>query len=96
MAAAVAWFEKTEITGQAFKSHGSEGRELVVAPGGGPIWARYYEIGTDKPIFGDRDRSIHDTVAEISKERRNGYAWFKDTPKRVLEHYARWHKTLPP
>lgn len=96
VAAAVAWFEKTKITGQAFKSTGSDGRQLLAAPASGPIWARYYEIGTDKPIFGDRDRSIHDTVAEISKERRNGYAWFKDTPKRVLEHYPRWHETHAP
>jgi len=29
-------------------------------------------------------------VDEISYERRKGYSWFKDTPKRVLEHYVRW------
>ena len=91
--AAVAWFEKTKLNGVAFKSTGSDGRELVAAPGTGPIWARYIEIGSDRPLFGDRDKTIHDNVAEISKERRNGYAWFKDTPKRVLEHYPHWLKT---
>jgi PelA/Pel-15E family pectate lyase len=91
--AAVAWFEKTKLNDVVFKSTGSDGRELIPTPGSGPLWARYIEIGSDRPLFGDRDKTIHDNVAEISKERRNGYAWFKDTPKRVLEHYPRWLKT---
>jgi PelA/Pel-15E family pectate lyase len=88
--AAAAWFERTKIMDQAFKSTGEDGRLLIPAPGNGPIWPRYSELGSDRPIFGDRDKSIHDDVKEISKERRNGYAWFVDTPKRVLEHFPRW------
>ncbi|HEV2696266.1 MAG TPA: pectate lyase [Verrucomicrobiae bacterium] len=93
--AAAAWFKKTAIEGKAFRVVGTESRKLVDAPGNGPIWARYYEVGTDKPIYGDRDKSIHDDVNEISRERRKGYAWFKDTPKRVLEHYTKWAKQHP-
>ena len=93
--AAAAWFEKTRIEGKAFKSAGSEGRKLLDAPGSGPLWARYYEIGTDKPLFGDRDQTIHDDVNELSRERRKGYGWFKDTAKRVLEHYVKWAKLHP-
>ena len=90
--AAAAWFEKTKIYGLAYKFDYDDGRRLVPAPGNGPIWARYYEIGTDRPIFGDRDKSIHDNVNEISEERRNGYSWYNDTPKRMLERYADWKK----
>jgi PelA/Pel-15E family pectate lyase len=93
--AACAWFEKTKIEGKEFKSDGKDGRTLHDAPGGKPLWSRYYEIGTDKPIFGDRDKSIHDDVNEISRERRKGYGWFRDTPKRVLEHYTKWAKLHP-
>ncbi len=93
--AAVAWFDKTKIEGKAFQVVGKESRKLVAAPGSGPIWSRYYEVGTDKPIFGDRDKSIHDDVNEISRERRKGYGWFKDTAKRVLQHYAKWAKQHP-
>jgi PelA/Pel-15E family pectate lyase len=93
--AAAAWFEKTKIEGKTFTSTGSEGRKLLDAPGGGPIWARYYQIETDEPIFGDRDKTIHDDVNEISKERRAGYAWFTDSGKRVLEQYAKWAKEHP-
>jgi PelA/Pel-15E family pectate lyase len=91
--AAAAWFEKTKLKDVAFKATGTDGRLLVPAPGSGPIWARYYEIGTDHPIFGDRDKTVHDDVSEISKERRNGYAWFGNNPQRVLQHYAGWSKT---
>jgi PelA/Pel-15E family pectate lyase len=89
---AAAWFEKTKITDMAYTSGEADGRRLVPAPGNGPLWARYYEIGTDRPVFGDRDKSIHDNVNEISEERRNGYSWYNDTPKRMLERYADWKK----
>ena len=93
--AAAAWFEKTKLMNVAFKSTGSTGRDLISAPGNGPIWARYYQIGDDKPIFGDRDKSIHDTVDEISKERRNGYSWFGNGAKRALQHYVKWSRAYP-
>jgi hypothetical protein len=38
-------------------------------------WARYYELETNKPIYGDRDGKIHYTLSEISAERQRGYAW---------------------
>jgi PelA/Pel-15E family pectate lyase len=88
--AAAAWFDKTKIMDQSFTRTGTEGRRLVALPGAGPIWARYYELGTDRPIFGDRDKTIHDDVNELSLERRNGYGWYRNAPKRVLEHYQRW------
>jgi PelA/Pel-15E family pectate lyase len=47
-------------------------RKNEIAPG---RWARLYELGTNKPIYGDRDKKIHYTLAEISEERRHGYGW---------------------
>jgi len=55
---------------------GDEGRTLRDEAGAKPIWSRYYDIADGRPIFGDRDRSIHDDVNEVSVERRNGYSWF--------------------
>jgi PelA/Pel-15E family pectate lyase len=69
---------------------------LIEQPGAGPIWPRYSQIGTDRPLFGDRDKSIHDNVEDISRERRNGYAWFNNAAKRVLEEYDHWQKSGPP
>lgn len=94
--AAAAWFEKTALNGFIFKpTPDGTGRHLLRSPTAGPLWPRYSEIGTDRPLFGDRDKTIHDNVEEISKERRNGYAWFGDNPKRALAHYATWAKTHP-
>ena len=58
-----------------------------------PIWARYYEIGTNKPFFSDRDGVKKYTIAEIGYERRNGYAWYGDWPQQLLEtDYPAWMK----
>ncbi len=88
---AAAWFKKTAIYGQAWKRT-PEGRDIVPDPGAGPLWARYYQIGTDRPIFADRDKTIHDQVAELSKERRNGYAWYSSSSQKALDRYEVWSK----
>ena len=91
MDAAAAWFKKTAIYDMAFRSSTNGGRVLESAPGAGPIWPRYAEIGTDRPIFVDRDKTIHDNLAEISVERQRGYAWYNGAPKAALDRYVTWH-----
>jgi PelA/Pel-15E family pectate lyase len=39
------------------------------------LWARMYEIGTNKPIYGDRDGKIKYRVEDLSPERQTGYSW---------------------
>ncbi|WP_229418077.1 pectate lyase [Massilia sp. Root351] len=88
---AAAWLRRAALRDVAWT--GKEpgvGRKLVAKPGAGPLWSRFYDLATMKPIFGDRDRSIHDDVNAISLERRNGYAWFSNGPAKVLEAYERW------
>jgi PelA/Pel-15E family pectate lyase len=89
--AVAAWFEKTKIYGYSYRRT-EDGRRLVAQPGAGPIWPRYTRIGDDKPIFGDRDKSIHDDVNELSLERRNGYGWYGEEPREALQRYAEWKK----
>ncbi|HKN21615.1 MAG TPA: pectate lyase [Terracidiphilus sp.] len=100
--AACAWFAKVEIFGFRFGSgnfmadrSSPGGRKLVAVEGTGPIWARYYQIGTDKPIFGDRDKTIHDDVNELSLERRNGYSWYNTEGVAVLNEYKTWAQGHP-
>jgi PelA/Pel-15E family pectate lyase len=93
--AAADWFKKTKLNDVAFRNVGEEGRLLVPSPGAEPLWSRYYDISTDKPIFGDRDKTIHDNVAEISKERRRGYSWFGDAPTSALKQYEKWAAAHP-
>lgn len=85
----IAWLKAHAIHGVAFEK-GSDGRKLIDKPGAGPIWSRYYDIKTGKPIFGDRDRSIHTDVNELSLERRNGYSWYNAGPAKALATYDKW------
>ena len=39
-------------------------------------WARFYEIGTNRPIFVGRDGIIRYDISEIDLERQLGYAWY--------------------
>jgi hypothetical protein len=92
--AAAAWFEAHKIMGFVYSGGRNTpgGRALHATPGAGPIWARYYSLTTGKPIFGDRDKTIHDDVAELSLERRNGYGWYGAEPAKALREYAEWRK----
>jgi PelA/Pel-15E family pectate lyase len=92
--AAAAWLTKAAIYGQSYQRT-ANGRTLVPAPGAGPLWARYYQIDTEIPIFGDRDKSLHDSVNDLSMERRNGYSWFSAGPQRALDRYQTWAQEHP-
>jgi PelA/Pel-15E family pectate lyase len=91
--AAAAWFEATKILGYTWSGGRTTpgGRVLRAESGAGPLWARYYSLTTGKPIFGDRDKSIHDNVMEISDERRNGYGWYGNSPEKALSKYKDWN-----
>jgi PelA/Pel-15E family pectate lyase len=93
--AGVAWLKTAEIFGSEYTGgRGVEGgRMLKPKPGAGPIWARYYSVTTQKPIFGDRDKTLHDDVNELSLERRNGYAWYGGGEQKTIDDYATWAKT---
>ncbi len=53
--------------------------------GAPPIWARHYEIETDRPIFAGRDAVKRYALADIERERRTGTAWYGGWPRAVLE-----------
>jgi PelA/Pel-15E family pectate lyase len=92
--AAAAWLESAAIRDQAYV-RGPNGRHLERSPGSAPIWARYYDVASGRPVFGDRDKSIHDTVDELTAERRNGYSWYNSGPQEALTQYAQWRLTHP-
>ncbi|WP_166242710.1 pectate lyase [Paenibacillus turpanensis] len=50
-----------------------------------PIWARFYEIGTNKPIFVGRDGVVKYALSEIEKERRTGYSWYGTWPSSIIK-----------
>jgi len=84
---AVAWFEQSKLEGIKLVSiedptkPGGYDKIVVRDANGFPMWARFYDIKTNDPIFCSRDGVPRKTLAEISHERRNGYSW--------LGYYAR-------
>jgi PelA/Pel-15E family pectate lyase len=87
----VAMLQKLAVRDRAWaKVDDAQGKRLVAQPGAGPLWARYYDAATLKPVFGDRDKSLHDDVNDLSLERRNGYAWWGTWPVKTLAGYDAW------
>ncbi|MCI0489422.1 MAG: pectate lyase [Blastocatellia bacterium] len=98
---AVAWFERVKITGIRWiekvdaSNPDDRDRAIVRDPNARPLWARFYEIGTDRPIFAGRDGIIKYDVAEIEEERRNGYQWYSDAPASLLDQdYPAWRRRI--
>ncbi|HTK73690.1 MAG TPA: pectate lyase [Gemmataceae bacterium] len=94
---AVKWFEEAKLTGikQVFAPdpQAPRGRNKVVVkdPDAPPMWARFYEIGTNRPIFSDRDGVPKRELADIGYERRNGYSWLGTWPADLLaKEYPAW------
>jgi pectate lyase len=83
------WFEVVKITG--VRQSRIDGDKVITAdPAAPPLWARFYEIRTNRPIFCSRDGVVRYSMAEISAERRNGYGWYGDRGARMLRRYAKW------
>ncbi|MDP9047429.1 MAG: pectate lyase [Bacteroidota bacterium] len=61
-----------------------------------PIWTRYYELKTHKPIFCNRDSKVVYSLAEVTRERRDGYGWYTYSPQQVLDKYPEWQKKWAP
>jgi len=73
--AAQEWFDKVKIAGiKTVKTSTDVTVENdASAP---PIWARFYELGTNRPIFIGRDTIVKYNLSEIEQERRTGYSWY--------------------
>lgn len=98
VADAINWFEASKITGYKTErirdSLQPGGRDVIVVPdAGGIMWARFYDLETNKPFFCDRDGIKKNTLAEIGNERRAGYAWYGTWPlKLITEEYPEWKR----
>lgn len=94
VAAGIAWFESVKLAG--IRQAVIDGDKAIVAdPDAPPLWARFYEIGTNRPIFSGRDGVKKYRMAEIEAERRNGYAWYGTWGQALVSEYARWREKWP-
>jgi PelA/Pel-15E family pectate lyase len=91
---AITWYRANKIEGIRWDTKSKE-HAVVKDKNAPPIWARFYEIETMKPIFIGRDAVIKYDVMEIEAERRNGYAWYVSEPNELLEKdYPKWKEKV--
>ncbi len=100
---AVRWFKDSEIDGiriktvaarkVIYKFHEADSDKVVVKDSSAPpIWARYYELGTNRPFFANRDGKKVYKLSDVSRERRTGYGWYGYWPEHMLKEYPEWGK----
>lgn len=83
---AVSWFESAKLSGVRYES-----RKLITDPTAPPLWARFYELQTNRPIFSGRDGIVRYNLSEIEQERRDGYSWYTTSPQKLLTvDYPKW------
>lgn len=105
--AAIDWFEQSKIHGiriekisvepVKFEYYTSTYDLKVVTDGNAPpLWARFYEIETNRPFMANRDGSKVYSLAEVERERRTGYSWYNDYPAGLLANdYPAWRARYP-
>lgn len=93
---AVDWFNKVKIVGynwvEVKAPNEPSGRDkILVKDDNSIIWARFYDLQTNEPIFVGRDSQPKKTIAEVENERRIGYAYYVTNPlKLISEEYPKW------
>lgn len=90
---AVKWFKQNKIEGYSYNVSKVNGKAVrtLAEDKNSVIWARFYDINSNKPLFGDRDGSVKYNYNEVSEERRNGYSWFGDfADKLINKEYPKW------
>ncbi len=104
---AVSWFNKSQINGikvvtikapkVVFQFRTSKTDRIVVKDPEAPrIWARFYELKTNRPLFSDRNSKPVYALADVGRERRDGYGWYTYAPEEVLKDYPGWQKIFAP
>ena len=92
---AVTWLNSVTIHGYRLErfrdAEGEEDRRIVPDPDAPPLWARFYELGTNRPIFLGRNSVTRYALADIEQERRGGYAYYGTWATELLnEEYPKW------
>jgi PelA/Pel-15E family pectate lyase len=94
---AVAWFRSVAMKSVRLESihrdNGRKERRLVPDPNAPPLWARFYELGTNRPLYLDRDSVFRYDFSEISYERRSGYSYHGTWASSLLaSEYPAWRQ----
>jgi len=85
------WFETAKLSGLR-QTRVNGNTTITPDPDAPPLWARFYEIDTGRPLFAGRDGVPKYSLADIEAERRNGYAWYGFWGEAVANDCTKWSK----
>jgi PelA/Pel-15E family pectate lyase len=85
----IAWYHRSQIDGIDV-IYADHDRVVKPDPKAKPVWARYYQVTTNRPIFVGRDAVVKYNLAEIEQERRGGYEWYNSGGTQLFADYDRW------
>lgn len=94
--AGIEWLESVKIKGFKYVDvdapNEPKGKDRIIVPDvNSTIWARFYEIGTNRPFFSGRDSDKKYDLRQIEVERRTGYGWYGTWPATLLLiDYPKW------
>jgi PelA/Pel-15E family pectate lyase len=94
--AAIAWLSgPARLEGIRQINDPLTGKHIIEDEQAPSLWARLYEIGSNRPVFGNRDGKVYYALADISDERRDGYSWYVNSPQKLIgEDYPLWQKRI--
>lgn len=81
---ALRYFQEVRVDGKKLDKKDPNGEFIVTDPAR-TLWYRFYEIGTNQPIFSGRDGIIKHKLNEIELERITGYTWAGEWPAKILK-----------
>jgi PelA/Pel-15E family pectate lyase len=98
--AGVHWLEQVRINGYRYEdipdSTLPRGKDRVLVPDpASTVWARFYEIGTNRPFFSGRNSIKVYDVKDVEPERRTGYGWYGTWPEKLIhKDFPAWEKRM--
>jgi PelA/Pel-15E family pectate lyase len=101
--AGIAWLDSARIDNIAViektdpSLKGGRDKIVISSPGAPPVWARFYDLDTEKAFFVDRSGIKKQTLAEIDHERRTGYNYYTNAPLMlIVKDYPTWQSKWAP
>ncbi|TWT85725.1 Pectic acid lyase [Posidoniimonas polymericola] len=93
---AVDWFRRSKVEGvRVERTRRPRNSVLVEDPDARPLWARFYDIPTNRPMYVGRDGVPLDGYNELELERRLGYSYLGPYAERLLaKSYPRWRERV--
>jgi pectinesterase len=100
--AAAQWLDLHRLPDAAMRKVEAPGEEtgrdvLIQAQPGASLWARFYDLRRQQPMFVNRQGQQVARFADIPNERRVGYAWYGVWPEKLLsQDLPRWRRSVTP